>query len=65
MGLLATLTAPVEHLAHTLPAWQLGLLGFAAFLAVSVLYNVVRQLCFRDKNAPPEVWSWFPVMGNT
>ncbi len=65
MGLLATITAPVEHLVETLPLWQLGLLGFAAFLALSVLYNVLRQLLFRDKTAPPEVWSWFPVMGNT
>ena len=65
MGLLTTLTEPLAYLPATLPTYQLFLLGFFAFLVVSVAWNVTRQLLFRDKTAPPEVWSWFPVMGNT
>lgn len=65
MGLLATLSAPVERLLHTLPVYQLVLLGFATVMGVAVLAHVVRQVAFKDKNAPPEVWSWVPIMGNT
>ncbi|KAJ9606225.1 Lanosterol 14-alpha-demethylase [Cladophialophora chaetospira] len=65
MGLLTTLTEPLDYLRATLPTYQLILLGFFTFLVVSVAWNVTRQLLFRDKTAPPEVWSWFPVLGNT
>ncbi len=65
MGLLTTLTEPLAYLRATLPTYQLVLLGFFAFLVVSVAWNATRQLIFRDKSAPPEVWSWFPVIGNT
>jgi hypothetical protein len=65
MGLLTTLTEPLSYLRATLPIYQLVLLGFAAFIGVSVVWHVTRQLLFRDKNAPPEVWSWVPVIGNT
>ncbi|EXJ53739.1 cytochrome P450, family 51 (sterol 14-demethylase) [Cladophialophora psammophila CBS 110553] len=65
MGLLATLSKPAERLLVSLPIWQLALLGFAAFLVLCVAWNVVRQVLLKDKNAPPEVWSWFPVLGNT
>ncbi|OQV06027.1 hypothetical protein CLAIMM_10668 [Cladophialophora immunda] len=65
MGLLAALSQSAERLLGSLPTWQLGLLGFTAFLVLSVTWNVARQLFFKDKNAPPEVWSWFPVIGNT
>jgi hypothetical protein len=65
MGLLTTLTEPLDHLRSTLPTYQLLLLGLFAFVALSVVYHVSRQLFFKDKTAPPEVWSWFPVLGNT
>jgi sterol 14-demethylase len=65
MGLLTTLTEPLDYLRATLPTYQLVLLGLFAFTAASVAWNVTRQLLFRDKTAPPEVWSWFPVLGNT
>jgi sterol 14-demethylase len=65
MGLLTTLTEPLDYLRATLPTYQLVLLGLFAFVAASVAWNVTRQLLFRDKTAPPEVWSWFPVLGNT
>ncbi|KAK5272883.1 Lanosterol 14-alpha-demethylase [Exophiala xenobiotica] len=65
MGLLATVAAPLDRLLETLPTYQVVLLGVFAFLLLSVVLNVARQVLLKDKNAPPEVFSWFPVIGNT
>ncbi len=65
MGLVATISTPIERLIHTLPLYQVVLLGFVAFLGLAVALNVARQLFFHDKSAPPEVFSWFPIIGNT
>merc|ERR1712000_154135 len=65
MGLLATVAAPLDRLLETLPTYQVVLLGFFAFCLLSVVLNVTRQFLFKDKNAPPEVFSWFPLIGNT
>lgn len=65
MGLLATIAAPIERLLETLPLYQVILLALSAFIATSVVYHVTRQLFFKDKSAPPEVFSWFPGLGNT
>jgi len=39
--------------------------GFASFLVVTVVLNVLQQLLFRNPNEPPMVFHWFPVIGNT
>jgi sterol 14alpha-demethylase len=65
MGLVAEVSAPFERLIAALPVWQLVLLGFASFVFVSVCYNILRQWLFYDRNAPPEVFSFFPVLGST
>jgi Cytochrome P450 len=65
MGLLATITAPVEQLLSTLPFWQLVLLGFSAFLSFAIAANVIRQWLFYDRTAPPEVFALLPVLGST
>jgi len=65
MGLLATVAAPLDRLLETLPTYQVVLLGFFAFCLLSVVLHVTRQFLFKDKNAPPEVFSWFPLIGNT
>jgi hypothetical protein len=65
MGLLTTLSEPFSSLRATLPTYQLVLLGLFAFISISVFCHVTRQLLFRDKHGPPEVFSWFPVLGNT
>jgi hypothetical protein len=41
------------------------LLGFTTFITLVVGLHVARQVLLKDKNAPPEVFSWFPVLGNT
>ena len=39
--------------------------GFVAFLVVTVILNVLKQLLFKNPNEPPVVFHWFPVVGNT
>jgi sterol 14-demethylase len=39
--------------------------GFAAFIALAVLLNLVNQFLFQNPNEPPMVFHWFPVIGNT
>jgi len=65
MGLLATVAAPLDRLLETLPTYQVVLLGVVAFCLLSVVLNVTRQFFLKDKNAPPEVFSWFPLIGST
>ena len=40
-------------------------LGFAAVLSVLVIFNVLRQLLFKNPNEPPVVFHWFPFVGST
>lgn len=65
MGLLSSISAPLEQLTKSLPVWQLVLLGFSATLAIAITANVIRQLCFYDRTAPPEVFSLLPGLGST
>lgn len=65
MGLLASIATPLERLRDALPLYQLIILAFTAFITLSVVLHVARQLFFKDKNAPPEVFSLFPIFGNT
>lgn len=39
--------------------------GFAAFLVLSVLFNVLKQILFKDPKRPPVVFHWFPFVGST
>jgi hypothetical protein len=64
MGIFSTLAEPLERLATTLPLWQLVFLGSTAFITIAVVLNIIRQLFFYDRNAPPVVFHWIPVLGN-
>ena len=65
MGLLATVSTPIERLLSGFSVWQIVLLGFSGFLGVAILANVIRQWLFYDRSAPPEVFSLLPVLGST
>jgi sterol 14-demethylase len=65
MGLLTTIATPIEHLLNTLPVYQLVLLAFTAFVTLAITLNVARQLLFKDRNAPPEVFHLIPGLGST
>ena len=65
MGILGTISAPIERLIENLPVWQVALLGFTTFITLSVVLNVLSQLLFKNPNEPPVVFHWFPIIGST
>jgi hypothetical protein len=65
MGLIATLSAPIEQLLTRLAIWQLVLLAFSSALFLAIFLNVCRQWFLYDRSAPPEVFSLLPVLGST
>lgn len=34
-------------------------------LVIPISVNIIRQILFRDKQKPPVVWHWLPIIGNT
>lgn len=36
-----------------------------ALLSVSVVFNVLRQVLFKNPHEPPVVFHWFPFVGST
>ncbi|PGH18764.1 hypothetical protein AJ79_00177 [Helicocarpus griseus UAMH5409] len=65
MGLLADVLARVCAHCSTQSVWVLGAAAFASFIVLSVVFNVLRQLLFRNPNEPPVVFHWFPIIGST
>ena len=45
-------------------ASQIGL-GFVAFVIISVVLNVAKQILFKNPNEPPMVFHLFPLIGST
>jgi sterol 14-demethylase len=41
------------------------LIIIASFVVLSVLVHILGQLLFRNKDEPPLVFSWFPILGST
>ena len=39
--------------------------GLAAFLTVTVVFNVLSQVLFKNRNEPPVVFHWLPIIGST
>jgi sterol 14-demethylase len=39
--------------------------GFAAFIVLSIVLNVLNQVLFKDPNVPPVVFHWIPIIGST
>lgn len=64
MGLFTALAEPAQRLLAALPLWQVILLGGFALLALAIAVNIIQQLFFYDRSAPPVVFSIFPVIGS-
>jgi sterol 14-demethylase len=39
--------------------------GFASFIVLAVVLNVLNQILFKNPNEPPIVFHWLPIIGNT
>ncbi|KAI9744705.1 MAG: Lanosterol 14-alpha-demethylase [Claussenomyces sp. TS43310] len=64
MGVLEHLAGPLGSVAHDATGTFVAASVVACFVLVVVL-NVLRQLLFKNRNEPPVVFHWFPVLGNT
>jgi hypothetical protein len=65
MGILEAITAP---LAEQISQRGMGIVvaaGFATFLVLAVVLNVLNQLLFKNPHEPPVVFHWFPIIGST
>src|SRR4051794_1004774 len=65
MGILENITGP---LAQQVSQRGLGIViaaGFASFLVLAVVLNVLSQLLLKNPNEPPMVFHWFPIIGST
>lgn len=65
MGLLQDAAATFDAHFGSTPTWKLVIVGFATFITVAILLNVASQILFRNKNEPPLVFHWVPVIGST
>ncbi|KAL8831372.1 MAG: hypothetical protein Q9191_000898 [Dirinaria sp. TL-2023a] len=65
MGLLATLTGPLnEQLSNRSTAITISA-GLVIFCVCAIILNVLHQLLFRNPREPPVVFHWVPFFGST
>lgn len=69
MGLIESLTGavliPLNAQISERGLAVVAAVGFASFIALAVVLNVLSQLLFKNPNEPPLVFHWFPIIGNT
>ena len=65
MGVLEHLTGPLGEQVAQRGTGIVVAAGFAAFLVLAVVLNVLQQLLWKNPNEPPVVFHWFPIVGNT
>jgi sterol 14-demethylase len=66
MGILQELAShPLAQQYQELPLGQQVGLGLGAFVALSIILNVLSQLLFKNPNEPPMVFHWLPFIGST
>lgn len=65
MGVLATIAGPLGDFTANSSRPVVYAAGFASFILLAVVLNVLKQLLFKKPNEPPVVFHWFPIIGNT
>ena len=65
MGILETIAGPVANQVSQHGKGVVIASGFAIFIVLSVVINVLQQLLLKNPNEPPVVFHWFPVVGST
>jgi sterol 14alpha-demethylase len=65
MGILETISAPLAQQISQRGTAVVVASGFAAFLVLAVVLNVLSQLLFKNPNEPPVVFHWLPIIGST
>lgn len=65
MGIAQDFLAPLSQRFLQLgTASQVGVV-IASVIGLSVFFNVLNQLLFKNPNEPPMVFHWFPIIGST
>ncbi|KAM0341350.1 hypothetical protein ACHAPU_010093 [Fusarium lateritium] len=66
MGILQELAShPLAQQYQEFPLIQQVGIGMGAFVVLSILFNVLSQLLFKNPNEPPVVFHWLPFIGST
>ena len=65
MGLLGVVTESLQNLLSNRSTGVIIAAGFASFIVLTVVLNVLSQLLFRNPNEPPVVFHWVPFIGST
>lgn len=65
MGLISEIAGPLSQFTANASWPSVIAAGFASFLVLAVVLNVLQQLLWKDPHAPPMVFHWFPVIGST
>ncbi|KAF1845856.1 eburicol 14 alpha-demethylase-like protein [Cucurbitaria berberidis CBS 394.84] len=65
MGVLAHVAGPLGDFTSNSSKPVVVAAGFASFILLAVVLNVLKQLLFKKPNEPPMVFHWFPIIGNT
>jgi hypothetical protein len=65
MGVLADVAGPISHFTANSSTPVTIAAGFAAFIVLVVVLNVLQQLLLKNPNEPPVVFHLFPVIGST
>jgi sterol 14-demethylase len=65
MGVLADISNPLGRFTSESSLPTLIASGFASFILLAVVLNVLKQLLFKKPNEPPVVFHWLPVIGST
>jgi sterol 14-demethylase len=65
MGILENIAGPLAQEISQRSTGAVVAGGFASFIVLAVVLNVLNQLLFKNPNEPPVVFHWFPVIGST
>ena len=65
MGFLANVAGPLGNFTSNSSTPVIVAAGFASFILLAIVLNVLKQFLFINPNEPPLVFHWLPVIGNT
>ena len=65
MGLLADVAGPLANFTSKSSTPVVVAAGFASFILLCIVLNVLKQLLFKKANEPPMVFHWVPIIGST
>jgi hypothetical protein len=65
MGVLADVVGPLSDFTAKSSSLVVIASGFASFIVLAVVLNILKQLLVKNPNEPPVVFHWIPVIGNT